>query len=490
MKHVKPSSKAPLGVVILLGCIVSSSAFAGILIGPNINVTQAPNTQAEQAVTIDRANPNNIFIAANGSGGYGDHLASARSTDGGGNKPNSWLRGEYANGADNLDPACCDPSLASDTFGNLYTAYLNNSNPLQVIVGISADHGQTWTNLANFGGGDEPTIVVGPGKSAGEQSVWVTWNNTDTGYLMTANATVTNLGLSPFSTPQEVPDSYGESLGDIAIGPGGKVAVAHQYSYNYSDQGPNDPINININPDGIGGAFGAPVVATLTNVGAYDFLPAQPNRTVDAEAGLAWNLNTNRLFLVYTDENPDESNDTDIMLRYSDDDGQHWSDSRRINDDKTHCSQFLPKIALDSVTGNLAIVWYDARNDQGSSSDGQCDGIDANEEVELWGTLSLDGGLSFVPNFKISEGKSSALIAAQVTDNNDPGFDFGDYIGLDFFDNVVHAVWADNSNSTGDNPLLTFDAYTARIDIVAEPTTFALLSLGLLGIGFGKRHRN
>jgi hypothetical protein len=48
----------------------------------------------------------------------------------------------------------------------------------------------------------------------------------------------------------------------------------------------------------------------------------------------------------------------------------------------------------------------------------------------------------------------------------------GDYTGLDFFDGKLYPVWADNSNSTGDNPdgtLSRFDIYTAQVTLTLGP---------------------
>ncbi len=192
---VRHSSRATQGFWLLFGLAVGSSAFGSSLIE---NVTQTGFTQAEQAIIINRAYPNRIFIATNGRGGYGDqtYLVSARSTDGG----HTWVRGTFANGSDGLPEACCDPSLTSDRFGNLYVAYLASSTltpdqSLEVIVGRSTDGGATWTLLANLGPGDEPTISAGPGKTPAEQSIWVTWTNDGTGQLLAAGATARGRGL-------------------------------------------------------------------------------------------------------------------------------------------------------------------------------------------------------------------------------------------------------------------------------------------------------
>ena len=109
---------------------------------------------------------------------------------------------------------------------------------------------------------------------------------------------------------------------------------------------------------------------TSTNVGGFDYIPAQSGRSVDAEAGLAWDNNTNsthfgRVYLMYADESPNESNNHDIMVRFSDNNGNNWSAAVRINDDATTRSQFLPRIAIDPTTGTLAASWHDCRNDSG-----------------------------------------------------------------------------------------------------------------------------
>src|SRR5262249_20426288 len=154
----------------------------------------------------------------------------------------------------------------------------------------------------------------------------------------------------------------GGSFGNIAIGPSGQVMVTYQ-----SPSGGQGPSTIYVNLDANGlaaGGFGSRIKVTTTNVGGFDYIPAQPDRSVDAEANLVYDrsggAHNGRVYLVYTDESPNESNNTDIFERYSDNNGTTWSAPLRVNDDTGTNSQFLPMIAVDQTTGNVAIAWYDA----------------------------------------------------------------------------------------------------------------------------------
>jgi hypothetical protein len=74
---------------------------------------------------------------------------------------------------------------------------------------------------------------------------------------------------------------------------------------------------VNLDPDELDPAgFNAAVAATTTQVGGFLAIPAQSRRTIDAEAGLAWDRTSGpyhgRLYLVYTDRPSLTSNDTDI----------------------------------------------------------------------------------------------------------------------------------------------------------------------------------
>lgn len=442
--------------------------------GANVNITRQLGNQAEVSIVVDPNNPNRLFAFANeldvpvGSG-----MFAAFSTDGGTTWQSATAAGDanpsdfiIADGTDALVSACCDPTVTFDNFGNLFAGYIDASLS-QVVVAISTDGGATFAPLTVLADGfvDQPTIKAGPGSNGAPQSLWATFFLD--GAIHARGAAVNGAGAANVAAFSDEAVAAGSiNFGDIAIGPNGQAMITFQN--NAGGEGAST-IFVHTDADGLGaGTFGPQIAATTTNVGGFDFIPPQADRSVDAEAGLAYDLSTGahrgRVYLVYTDEMPDESNDTDIFVRFSDDDGATFSSPVRVNDDATTNSQFLPKIALDASSGIVAVSFYDTRNDTGT---GDTDGL-PNTDAQLFATVSSDSGASFTPNARVSAGTSNQ-------DAADPtllDIDYGDFTGLTFADGNFYPAWSDNSNSTGDNPngtLSSFDIYTAKIKVNRSP---------------------
>ncbi len=435
----------------------------------NIDVSQRHLNESEETIAVNPTNPNNIVIVSNvghREAGLTAGMFEAVSFDGGA----TWSRKLIGNN-DNLGDACCDPSLSFDRFGNLFLTYLyqtENTVPValstdggltfNVIATVTAPPKGTPTKAAGDGRGlfrfvDQPTITTGSGE------VWLVFNAG--GPMFATGAAVTGLGqVGSFFAGEVVPGTNNCTYGDVAIGPAGQVMQV--CALGESGQG-GGKLFVNVDPDGIGPAgFGDRIFAAASHVGGFDFIPAQPDRSVDAEPGLAWDRtggpHSGRVYLVYTLEQQNESDNMDIYVYYSDDNGATWSEAKRVNDDATTNSQFLPKIALDPTSGKLAVVWYDARNDLGTGGTGDTDGL-PNDDAQFWGAFSTDGGGSFGPNIQISAGTSNSHDSGN-------GIDYGDYTGLSFYGGIAHPAWSDNSNSTGTNPdgaLHQLDIYTAAI---------------------------
>jgi hypothetical protein len=443
-------------------------AFAGALAmatlataaGPplNFNVTAMPGNEAEDAIAVNPTNPSNV-VAMSTLPDVVAGLAVGVSFDGG----QTWARRVIGSAGDPLGEICCDQQLAWDRFGNLWMTYLVNTNG-HVLVALSTNRGISFTKVADVvTNGDQPSIAVG------ENSVWISYTFFPGTQIQAFGAPVTGLGqFGSFTAPESVPSPHGNGdYGDTAVGPAGQVMVTYQNATN--GQGGTN-IYTAVDSDGLGpaglspGSLAANSRVAHSHIGGFDYIPAQPDRSIDAEANLAWDRSggshTRRVYLVWTQETPNESDNTDIMLQHSDDDGATWSPAVHLNDDRTSNSQYDPAIALDQSSGDVAVSWYDTRSDLGSGGSGDTDGI-PNDDFQIWATYSTNGGTSWAPNFRVSQGTSNAIDAKSF-------FDVGDYADAAFVAGSFWPAWSDNSNSTGDNPdgtLHQLDLYTAKVSI-------------------------
>lgn len=414
----------------------------------NVNVSRLPDNQAEGAITIDRANPDRMFAFSNM--GLDDAMMAAWSDDGG----RSWHSRVIATGADGLVAACCDPTASFDQFGNLYAAYLNADRDAIVVI-RSTDGGRTFGRIASFRGNvDQPTIT------AVDNALWVTFEQN--GRIVAAGAKITGLGrLGRFSPTQLARGSLGGNFGDIAVGPDGQVMVT--YMTPTHTPGPSS-IYVNIDPDGLGPrVFSRAIRVTDTGVGGFHFIRAQPHVGIDAEPAIAYDRSAGpfrgRVYLVYTDKSK-KRYDSNIFYRHSPDDGRSWSERLRLNTDTSFNSQFFPRVAVDSASGDVAFSWHDSRLDLGRGSMGSTNAR-RNDDADLFARAGKPyiGGLLLSEDFRVSAGTSNA-------ERSNNSIDLGDYTGLDFHAGTFFPIWADNSNSTRDNPdgrLRELDIYTASV---------------------------
>jgi hypothetical protein len=472
-----PMTIVAIGVGVVLAAAPAALAAAGgrplaAATPANVDISQRHLNESEEAIAVNPTNPDNIVTVTNvghGEAGLAAGMFEGVSFDGG----KTWTTKLIGLGAgDPLGDACCDPSLSFDQFGNLFMTYLYEAED-QVPVALSTDGGLTFHVIANISKADLPGKKAGgdnrglfrfvdqPTITAAHGEVWVVFNAG--GPMAATGARVSGPGqVGAFNSLEVVPGTNNCTYGDIAIGPSGQVMQA--CALTESGQG-GGKIFVNTDPDGLGPAgFGERTFVTQTHVGGFDFIPAQPDRSVDSEPGLAWDRtggpHAGRVYLVYTREHPNESGNMDIYVRHSDDNGATWSAPVRVNDDHTTNSQFLPKISLDPTTGNIAVVWYDSRNDLGTGGPGDTDGL-PNDDAQFWGAFSTNGGASFTRNIQISAGTSNSHDSGN-------GIDYGDYSGLSFYGGIAHPAWSDNSNSTGNNPdgaLHQLDIYTAAVPL-------------------------
>lgn len=465
-----------VGLVALCLVMVVSAGAQVASIPPNVDVSAAAGNESENAVAANPTAPGNV-VAMSTLPDVPAGLVKGVSFDGG----QTWTRQLIGTGGV-LGKICCDQQLAWDRYGNLWMAYLVNTNG-NVLIALSTDGGLTFSKVASIvptkptgsrgPAGATPKRLRGPGQgvnadqpsiSTGAGSVWVSYTTFPSTQIQASGARVTGLGrFGSFTPPETVPTANGRGdYGGTAVGPNGQVLVTYQDQT--SGQG-GSRIYTALDPNRLGPAgFGDPRLLARSRVGGFDYIPAQPDRSIDAEANLAWDRSggsdTGRVYAVWTQESPNESNNTDIMFQYSDDNGATWTPAVRLNDDHTTNSQFNPAIAVDQATGDVAVSWYDCRNDLGNGGAGDTDGI-PNSDTQIWAVSSATGGTTFTPNFRVSKGTSSATAAGSY-------FDYGDYTHAAFQSHHFYPVWSDNSNSTHTNPdgtLHQFDLYITNVHI-------------------------
>jgi hypothetical protein len=199
-------------------------------------------------------------------------------------------------------------------------------------------------------------------------------------------------------------------------------------------------------------------MVTSTNVGGFLKIPAQPSRAIDAEPNLAYDHSQNLLYLVYVDRPSLSSNNTNIFVRTSYD-AVHFGAPIQVNDDTGTKSHFNPAIAVDQITGQVAITWYDCRNSPG------------NNTADIWGTVGSADPQAFLPNVQIGNALDNGITGGS--------FNFGDYDTMDFVNGTFYRVWADNSSPSDIAPpnttLPTQDLAFAAVVVTQTQQVVALL---------------
>jgi hypothetical protein len=439
-------------------------------IGPNVNVSREHLNESETQIAVNPANPLNLFAVSNHD--Y-EHLTPPEgekgvlgrySTDGG----RTWQVPDPPVGRFG-PPASLDPGVVFDKFGNLFVSYKTAEPGEFFAVVISTDGGQHLTDFRRIGdeGVDFDNLAVGPagrdGGQGGNQALWVSYASGPN--VRVVHAELRGLGeVGPFSPPTTVERPAGvksANFGNIAVGPHGQVAVTFMDS-SKPRQGPGD-IYVAVDPDGVGPrGFGTAQRVTSSNWGWSVPVPSAYNyRQTSAVPFLAYDNSSGpfigRLYLSYLDSPEVWSPHSYVNLRYLDDGATSWSPPVRVSTGAGNLgTAFMPSISVDPTSGLVGATWYDS------------DAVGGNL-ANLFAAFSDTGGQTFSQSVRLSE-KSSRADRSNPTDSNTHQ-GYGDYVRNAFYDRVFYASWADNSNSTRDNPdgETYLDLYTVRVDFSPRP---------------------
>ncbi len=439
--------------------------------GPDINVSQATGDQINTQIAVNPLNPNEIVIVADSGQTSNTDLLFYITEDAGA----TWTQKPLGFAQDGVSSFFTnyrtEGSVAFDGYGNIHVAY--NVNGTAAVYAFSGDGGDTFlcANFLDDSFEARPHLTVGPSSSAStiDDQVWLTYEREllpgesftllDTFTVVTGP--VFGKGILPVLSTEAVPfgDTFREYFAYPAIDPNGGLSIVRQQAPSLTSG--SNTIFMNRDANGVGNGVvltnDKPVVTTNSQIREpYNSLGNQldffGNADRGANAQIAYDRsngpNRGRLYLVYVNEIPDESDNPDVFLKYSDNNGTTWSAPVKVNDDSTTRAQFLPSLSVDPVLGLVVVGWFDAKNDvagSGTDTDNR-----TNNEVQYYISSSSDGGVTFAPSVLVSDGVSSDLRNFSTVNA------FGANTGVAAFDGDAYVTWADNSNSTGDNPNVQF----------------------------------
>ena len=415
-----------------------------VQVGPNVNVSNECGPQSETFVAIDPLHPSTLAGGSNEifrlpMRGY--FSRDGGSTWGGVDLPLPPAKG---NGID----FGSDPSLAFDSRGNVFYGYIvvffgngNGINGTAVGVARSSDGGRTYPQFTLFsqegGSGhfnDKPIITADSNPlSPFRDNVYIAWDaaagGSTGGGVRVARST--DHGATFTTTRVDDPRGPGRAIGaDPFVGPNGEVYVA------WNDFAANT-IAFTRSLDG-GVTWGSPVVISTKRLPFDIAIPAEfsrgalvyPSCDADRSAG----AQRGRLVCSWMDLNA--AGNTDILTSFSDDGGRTWTPAAPATDALGGVDRFNHWLAIDPVTGDVNVSFYDTRNDTTGSR----------FMTDIYFSQSRTGAASWLANVRVTDVSSNEHDCDGVfpCDGIDYGNQTGDYAGLASFGGVSHPIWTDS----------------------------------------------
>ena len=292
-----------------------------------------------------------------------------------------------------------DPSLSVDRVGNFFFGRMDlvpgSATSDRIAVFKSIDGGTTYSQSATASDAsqtnDKPTVVVDNTGSRFDGNVYVSWTLASGGLSIRFSRSTD--GGQSFSPPLPFSGGANDQASIPAVGPDGEVYVI------WFDQLSGE-LFVRKSTDG-GVSFAAPIlVATASHIGEIESETAQycgrvlkgslrarslPSISVDRSGG----PNRGTAYVAFSSHGAGVDG-SDVYITSSRDGGTTWSTPSRLNDDATTNDQWLPSVAV-APNGTVAVSWYDRRQD------------DQNLLIDLFMTVSTNGGVSFGANRKISQ---------------------------------------------------------------------------------------
>ena len=422
-------------------------ATTSVSVGGNVDVSNECGPQSETFITINPSQPK--ALAAGSNEIFRLPMRGYFSSDGGAGWGGVDLPLPPAIGTNGIDFGS-DPSLVFDSRGNLFYGYIvvffgNGSgiNGTEMAVARSTDGGKTYPSVSffSFEGGsnhfnDKPMITADTNlNSPFRDNVYIAWDaaaggSTGGGIRVGSSS---DHGATFTITRADNPSGPGRSIGTSpAVGPNGELYVTwNDYSANV----------IAFNRSFDGGktwdqqrTVSAKVIPFDIGIPAESFRRAlvYPSLGVDRSNG----SHRGRLYCSWMDLTP--AGATDIFLSFSDDQGSTWSQPESVADQLTFpIDRFNHWLAVDPVTGEVNISFYDTRNDT----------TGFRYMTDVYFTQSKDGGASWLsPNLRVTTASSNEHDCNGIfpCSGINYGNQQGDYEGLASYGGVSYPIWTDS----------------------------------------------
>ena len=326
-----------------------------------------------------------------------------------------------------------DPVVRANYQGDFFYAHLSNPTGKayaseefldRIVIQRSDDGGHTWTDGSytlprSPKDQDKQWLVVDPK----DNTLYITWTEFD----LYDSPDPQHRSRILFSKSTDTGDSWTEPLtlsqqeGDCldgdqttegavpAVGPDGEIYVAWSY---------DEKIYFDKSLDrGVTWLDDDKVIATQPGGWTFDIAGlTRCNGMPITGVDLSQSKHRGTIYVNWADQR-NGSDDTDIWLVSSTDNGESWTKPTRVNDDTPGSQQFLSWMTIDQSTGYIYVVFYDRRHHTDISTD-------------VYLAVSKDGGKSF-ENIQIN---STSFQPSQ-------NVFFGDYNDISAEDGRVRPIW-------------------------------------------------
>jgi len=433
----------------------------------------------EPAIAVDAGDPQKMAVA--------QFLFLRVSTDGGDNFTAAFdVRPLLPSGYS----GCGDPSLAYDSQGRLFFAYLgcidDGSGNNRYDVFVSRHNTSTGTLIS---GPFNATQQIGlPAPSFSSDKLWLaadafpgspfqdrlylvwtelTGNSPGGGDWTVYGAYSSNQGQTwSMAGPNAVPGPLSAASGEgkpwpahNTVAPNGDVYIAY-----HSQPGFIDPASRRV-PDGVSGQI---FVLRSTDGGVS--YPQKNLAFQPGKADMTWNVKhlvgnipgasywlqgsvqpwiladpfqAGRVYVVANDD-PDDSSllddFADVYIVRSDDNGLNWTNPSRLDGGPFDTLQVLPNAAIDPISGSIVVSYYDNRN-----------WFPATSQLDLYAIRSSDGGNTWSVEVQINDDVFDTTVSTSCRfccpgDGCSAGspqtMRIGEYNGTAYGQCTAHAVWA------------------------------------------------